>query len=333
MCDTNTSARSAEQLSKRPLWRTIVGLAASLAVIFALLTLSSAITFPKDNTEAAGTHDAVIYGILAEPADSIEVIFLGDSEVYSSFSPILIWGQQGFTSYTCGTSAQRMCYGYSILRRVTREQHPRVVVIETNTLFRKFSISSALLQTAEDAFPVFEYHDRWKTLTPEDFNFKYQATTTDPLKGYKVRFGTVAAGNVDYMNSEDEEVEYISSLNRWYLDAMLDYCKSIGATPVLMSTPSTVNWNTKRHNAVQQLADERGIDYVDMNEGSTKVDIDWETETADGGDHMNHLGSLKVSEFAGEYLAKHYDLPDHRGDESYAKWDEGVTDYYSDVFE
>ena len=328
MSDSTTSATVTGQLSKRPLWRSFVGLFLSLAVTISILALFSAIVYPKDNSEEAGMHDAWTFGILAEPKDSIDVIFLGDSEVYSSFSPIQIFGERGFSSYTCGTSAQRMCYGYSILRRVTRDQSPRIVVIETNALFRKFSISSALLQTAEDAFPVFEYHDRWKRLTPEDFTFEYRTATNDPYKGFKIRIGAVAADEVDDMYANDEEVEDIPRLNRGDLSALIEYCRSIGATPVLMSTPSTVNWNPRRHNALKQLSDELGVDYVDMNEGDTKVDIDWNAETIDGGDHVNYLGARKVSEFVGGYLAEHYELPDHRGDEAYAGWDSLAADWH-----
>ena len=332
MCDSTTNASTEDQTAKRPLWHSIVYLVLALATTVCLLALSSAIVYPKDNSERAGMYDSWVYGILGEPADTIDVIFLGDSEVYSSFSPLQIWSERGLTSFACGTSAQRMYYGYSILKNVTRNQHPRVVVIETNSLFRKFSVSDALLQIAKDAFPVFEYHDRWKRLTPEDFTFEYHATETDPLKGYKIREGVVAADDVDYMNSDDEEVEYIPRVNRWYLYAMINHCRSIGATPVLMSTPSTVNWNAKRHNAVQQFAEEENIDYVDMNEGETKVDIDWSNETVDAGDHVNYLGARKVSNFTGAYLVNHYDLPDHRGDSAFADWDK-LARGYADIVE
>lgn len=328
MSDSTTNASNDNQLVKRPLWNSVLGLLISLGVLVAALALSSAIVYPKDNTEEAGMYDAWVYGILAEPKDSIDVIYLGDSEAYSSFSPIQIYGERGFTSYTCGTSAQRMCYGYSILKRVTRSQHPRVVVIEANELFRKFSISSALLQTAEDVFPVFEYHDRWKRLVPGDLTFEYRATQLDPTKGFKIRTGVVAVENEDEMYSDDQKVQYVSRLNRFYLDAMIDYCRSIGATPVLMSTPSTVNWNQKRHDALQRIADEMGVDYIDMNTGDTKVDIDWTTETVDAGDHVNYLGARKVSEFVGGYLKERFDLPDRRNDEAYAAWNEASANWY-----
>ena len=331
MSDSTTNVSSeptTDRLSKRPLWHSIVGFAIALSVTFVLLALSSAIVYPKDNNAEAGMYDAWAFRIVAEPKDSIDVIYLGDSEAYSSFSPIQIYGERGFTSYTCSTSAQRMCYGYSILKRATRNQHPRVVVIETNELFRKFSISSALLQIAEDAFPVFEYHDRWKRLVPEDFTFEYKNSKLDPTKGYIVREGVVAAKVADEMYSDDQEVEYIPRLNRLYLAAMIDRCRSIGATPILMSTPSTINWNQRRHNALQRIAEEMGVDYVDMNEGETKVDIDWTTETIDAGDHVNYFGARKVSEFVGGYLKEHYDLPDHRGDEEYASWDELANGWY-----
>lgn len=315
------------------------GLLASavVAAVVMLVVLAglSAVFYPKDNREDCGAYEQRALGILGEPDDSIDVIVIGDSEAYSAFSPLQMWGAQGFTSYVCATHAQEMCYGNTILHRATQDQHPKVVVIETNTLFRRFSISAAMMRCMEDAVPILEYHDRWKSLTPDDLTLDYKTTYTDLTKGFIVRRGVEAAANVDYMDAdamgEQDSLPRIPRLNLLYLHSMLDYCREIGAEPVFVSMPSTVNWNPARHDVVQSLADETGVRYIDLNVGETRVDVDWENDTRDAGDHMNLSGAKKVSAYLGSWLAEEFDLPDHRGDEDYASWDELLEWYEGKV--
>ena len=75
----------------------------------------------------------------------------------------------------------------------------------------------------------------------------------------------------------------VDVMNRQYITAMVEACRANGATPVFVSTPSTVNWNTAKHNGMSELARELGVDYYDLNEGPDKVPIDWSTDTHDKG--------------------------------------------------
>lgn len=77
-----------------------------------------------------------------------------------------------------------------------------------------------------------------------------------------------------------------------------------------------------RHNRTEQLASELGLDYVDLNVGKSRVDIDWSADTYDAGDHLNVSGARKVTAAVGGLLSGRYGMPDHRGDDAYASWDE-----------
>ena len=43
--------------------------------------------------------------------------------------------------------------------------------------------------------------------------------------------------------------------------------------------------------------------------------------------HLNVRGAEKVSTYLAEYLAAHYELPDHRGDEAYASWERSARHF------
>ena len=54
------------------------------------------------------------YSIFQEPDNSIDVLSIGDSNVYSSIFPLVWWEQQGFTGYTSSTSVNASCSGTGI---------------------------------------------------------------------------------------------------------------------------------------------------------------------------------------------------------------------------
>ena len=62
-----------------------------------LLIPVSMLVNPKDNTVDAGMRDISANGILAEPEQLVDVLIIGDSESYSSFVPLQIYDEYGYT--------------------------------------------------------------------------------------------------------------------------------------------------------------------------------------------------------------------------------------------
>ena len=76
------------------------------------------------------------YSIFQEPDNSIDVLSIGDSNVYSSIFPLVWWEQQGFTGYTWGQPSQRIPETYEYLKKIYKHQKPSIVLIDGNNLFR-----------------------------------------------------------------------------------------------------------------------------------------------------------------------------------------------------
>ena len=301
----------------------IISIAATAIALLLLSLVCSRIVVPKNNQAEFGQLDASAHGILGEPAHTIDVLFVGDSEVYTSLVPLQMWNEQGITSYDVSTSAQLLCYSKTLLSRALEKQSPQVVVLETNMLFRKIKIEQALWRELANVLPVLEYHDRWKSLTPADFTVSPKATWTHPQKGHHANDRSVPSKVQNHMKPTMER-EHISELNQWYLDALISLCRERGIKVVLLSTPSTKNWNNKRHNAVQAFLQERSygsdVVYLDLNLEQNEIPIDWERDTRDGGDHLNSKGARKVSHFMALWLKDTYGLDDHRGDKAFRSW-------------
>ena len=321
--------------SRRNILRPLGHVVAVLAAIFVLLVLLSLLFMPKDNTEEAGMIDPPAHGVLAEPANTIDVLFLGNSETYSSISPMEMWKREGITSYVCATAAQKLTYTYSLLRQATKEQTPRVVVIEADSIYDSVGASDIAKRMVQDVLPVFEYHDRWKGLTLRDLDPHVEYTWIDDCKGYHIYTWSTHADPetvAEHMAPADY-AEEIGTLSKWCLGKIVEYCRSIGAEPVIVNVPNMNNWSMARHNAIAAWAAENDVDYIDFNVEPTKVDIDWTVETRDEGNHVNHFGAVKTSVALGTYLAETYDLPNHRGDADYAAWDDSLAIYDAKVDE
>lgn len=303
---------------------------AFLLIFVILLLVSSYVFMPKNNLKEFGMDDTAANGILGEKSDTIDVLVLGDSEAYSSITPMQIWNDYGYTTYVCATSAQYLSYSENLLKQAFRKQKPKLVILETNAIYREMKFENSIMTKAENYFSVFKYHDRWKNMSRNDFLGKVEYTWTDDFKGYYYNSNTVKSDNLDYMKPTDE-AEQIMPINKSYVKNMADFCKENGADFLLVSTPSTKNWNYKRHNGIEKLAKELNLNYIDLNIGDTKVDIDWSNDTRDKGDHLNHSGAVKTTRFLGQYIKNNYSFPDKRKNAEYSKWNEALKRYTKKV--
>ena len=176
-----------------------------LFLLGVLLLAASWLFMPKNNHKSFGFTDEEMLagGVLGERDNSIDVLVVGDSEAYSSISPMQLWEQHGFTSYLCSTSAQPLYDSYRYLRQAFERQSPRVVILETNAIFRTYKLNDYLLSRAKVLFSVLRYHDRWKTLSVNDFGGEARYTWTDDLKGFRYNTKVVPADTRKYMLPTD----------------------------------------------------------------------------------------------------------------------------------
>lgn len=300
-------------------------------LFFVLVWYGSRIVEPKDNLDQDGIRDVSANGILSEKEDSIDVLFLGDSLVYSSISPMEMYQRQGFTSYLCSTPAQPIYYAQSFLEKALQTQHPKLVVLEADMMFRGFVSTDPLVESVKEVFPLFEYHDRWKHLQPQDWTGEVHYTYNNVLKGFRISREIKPVDRVGSYMDERRNKETIPLINRWILDSIVKQCQEKGCPVLIYSAPSYINWNWKRHDAVQAYCDQAHIPYLDLNTQIKELGINWKEDTRDHGDHLNFEGAMKVTRYMESYLKMNYDLEDHRQDPVYQSWNDAWINYQKSV--
>lgn len=297
-----------------------------LSGLIMMLYAASVVVVPKNNLKECGMEEVTANGILGEKKNTIDILVVGDSESFSSITPMQIWRDAGYTAYVSGTGGQTLDYSYLMVQRTFQNQSPRLVILETNAVYRTVSLSKAMLTHLGNRFSVFQYHDRWKNIRWNDFDGDINYTWTNDFKGYRHNEVVEASKKKDYMQ-KTEKTEEIPDGNIQYVKKIKEFCEAHGARLLLLRTPSTLNWNYAKHNGIKKLAEDLGCEQIDMNLMAEKVQIDWETDTRDKGDHLNNYGAVKVTRVLTEYLKKTGLFQDHREDAVYAKWNESLKRY------
>lgn len=270
--------------------------------------------------------------IFNEEKDTVDFLVVGNSETYTSISPMEIFNEYGYTGFVSAIPSMKIQDVYYNLESIYQVQKPKVVLLEVDTTFRSYGRGPKNLQmTAEGwlkrLFPIFENHNRWKNIIKGSLHgYDDLITEKDPLKGYNYRIRIKKYKPKDWMK-ETDEVEQIRRINKVYLEKITKLCKENGTQLVLYSAPAPKNWNYKKHNAIVKYAKENDLEYVDMNLVVDKLGIDWSVDAWDSGDHLNYTGAMKTTKYMGEYLHNNCNLEDHRGDSKYDSWSNSWDEY------
>jgi hypothetical protein len=211
-------------------------------------------------------------------------------------------------------------------------------------------------------FPIFRYHARITELTKSDLTYYfsrkqvahngyYMRIDVLPLSQSDVADGTWLLGDSqaeddeieDPWDEEDVEIEdpwdeeddaqyQFSDYAMQYLDRMRTLCEENGIRLILMKAPSlSPVWPEEKNRQVVAYAEEYGLDYINFYELIDELSINYETDTYDGGLHMNLNGADKLSEYLGAYLRDNCGLEDHRSDEALSEVYDAKYQFYEEM--
>ena len=241
-----------------------------------------------------------------------------------------LWDDYGYTTHICGQPGQFLPDSIKALYSITKKQKPKVIVLEADSIYDKVSITIPISRFIQAIFPITEYHYRWKSLNLDDFFSKIDYKSTDYMKGFRYSKTIDPATTISYME-HSENTDDIRDLEKLYLEIINDYCKKNNIKFILISVPSPKNWDYEKHNAVEEYAKTKEIDYIDFNLLTDELNIDWNNDTSDKGEHMNYYGSVKLTNYFGKYLRDNNLLKSHKDDKYYSKWNDDLKKYNQTV--
>lgn len=344
------------------------------AVFIVIFTAVSSVFHPKDGMDTKGYSHYVTYAYRGEEKNTLDVAFIGNSNVYRAFNPIQLWDEYGITSCDIGGPALSMGAIYSCLRDMLETQNLKLVALEANCLY-PYSDRNRFDAMAKTALPLYtanaagsgktvtvdynkdfftdklddlndailskvayeaslmKYHDRWQSLTLNDFterDKRYYLITKGFL--YSKAVQPFLHGDT-YMGSPEAKSKELKSKTAEYLEKMKKLCDEKGAVFTVVCAPSGQNWNYAKHYGVQNACDSLGIEFTDYNAEIDKLDgFDWLKDRKDNGDHLNIYGATKVTAAYGKLLSEHFKIAPSKLNESQrAHWNADSKKYHEEV--
>ncbi len=277
-----------------------------------------------------------------EPKDH-EVIFIGDCEVYANFSPMVMYEETGIKSYVRGSSQQLIWQSYHVLEETLKYEIPKVVVLNVNSMrygkesaevseaYNRLTIdnmkwSKEKVEIIKDSmtedetfisyvFPILRYHSRYDELTSEDFEYLFK-DKHNTYNGFLINKNMRPAENLPAKRRltksqfNDECYEYLNKIT--------NLCKEKGIQLVLIKAPSLYPyWYEEYDEQIKKYAEENNIDYYNLTQKVEEIGLDYNTDTYDGGIHLNLQGATKLSKYFAQILTTKYELTNYKGDATY----------------
>ena len=321
-------------MKKKTFLRNSLSVLAVLLVFAVILGFVTRLLQPKYMTDLVeGSFTAQYY----REAGGHDVVFIGDCEVYSNFSPMEMYRQEGITAYVRGNSQQLIWQSYYMMKEMFRYESPKAVVWNVNAMRYSEPISEAYNRLAIDqmrwsmdkvgiirasmmeeedflsyVFPVLRYHSRFDKLNAEDLEFFFR-WQDNSFNGYLMEKGVVPVEKLPRMRPQ---ANYDFGEICWeYLEKMRLLCEDNGAELILIKAPSVYPfWYEEYDSQIEDYAAEHGLKFYNFLDYVDAMGIDYSTDTYDAGLHMNLSGATKLSAFFAEILAQHHGLEDHRND-------------------
>ena len=330
--------------------KTLILCTAILLATFLCLGFVQMLVTPKYMTTPQ--EGALIAEYYNEKPDH-DVVFIGDCEVYESFTPPTLWQEYGITSYVRGSAQQLIWQSYYLLEETLQYETPKAVVFNVLSIkygepqreeynrmtldgmaWSKSKVGSIYASMTEEesflsyVFPLLRYHSRWSDLSAEDWQYLFHRDTVSH-NGYLMQ--TSVKPQTSTLEGRPLANYTLPEIGFEYLEKMRALCEEKGVEFILIKAP-TNNWQYYWYDEweaqIVAWANENGVDYYNFIPLAEEIGLDWSTDTYDAGVHLNVYGAEKLTSYFGKLLVEKYGFVDRRGDaELDTVWAEKVAIY------
>ncbi|MER2149708.1 MAG: hypothetical protein ABS987_11235 [Ruminococcus sp.] len=327
--------------------------------VFLLIIMASCLGLQQYVLRNVDHNSLRVEGFYQETPGSLDAVFIGASDMYTSFIPGRAYEKYGFTSYLLASESITSDGVLTAVKEVVRTQKPQLVVVEANAFLYSdtkndqnqayihkffdnlpFSLNKLdyiqknvpVDDRWEYIFPLIKYHGLW-TEYPERFYMMASDLTLD-MRGYNYLKGFRTTAQVFKSKTPSLNEQIYTEHDTLPLDPkletqlreLMDYAKQNDVNLVFVRAPHYVTKSTydrvKRSNQMAHIVNEEGFSYYTFESDARDIGIDDQHDFYNA-EHMNVYGALKFTDYVAERLVKTEDLkPGFLTDEQKEGWKE-----------
>lgn len=285
---------------------------------------------------------------LAEPKDSIDVLYLGSSYAYCDWNPAVIYDESGLTGYVMAGGEQTVGITYWYLKEALKTQSPKVVVMEgTGLFFDRYqnytqinlgympwglNKARAILECAEPEkklglfFDLYFYHDRWKELTAADVEKAVVPAQADDWKGHTgVAQIFQDTANGPFISQAMRQTEEVYQQNLADFSRIAALCREEGIDFYVTLNPTYSQYVPEVYDRLKaDVEANEGVTFLNWADGFEEMGIDPTIHLYDGG-HLNRDGAAIFSRWTGRWLLEQGYTPRAQTAENTAAWEKAVA--------
>lgn len=258
---------------------------------------------------------------LAQPDQSIDVLFLGSSQILRGLDTAAFREEYGIAAYTRATAVQFPAVTYYYLKEALEHHDIKVVVSDFSNLYMKYDPDEyepylryafdymplsadkiqAIRATTKDSeeqdllsymFPFLRYHSRWRELTMDDITWPLSEHTDN---GY----GSIICDDVVTVSHQatvyaETAAQYEEESLYWY-EKVVQLCEENNVELILLRMPRET-WDAEQATADLKFAEKYNLTFYDLNSDALYADLGFNDQT-DYMDpmHLNATGAKRIT--------------------------------------
>lgn len=311
--------------------------------------------------QTAGNTRRIITTYYNEEPNRVDVVAVGGSGIYRFLDTMLCYRDEGFVAFDYCTASLPAGTILPCIRDVFKTQSPKVLILDAKRYAPiRTKVSTPLVRNILDSFPLSAnrmdaisryarlyqlswseelamhldlllYHNNTHALLERN-HWQMADNRWNQLDGNAYFNGYGPAGGVipidtSEVNFHSTKKEPLSKISESLLRETLEYCKGLDCQVVMVVTPSCERQESiDAYHSMADICKEYEVPFFNSLDHLEEMGIDFATDYYNKA-HTNQVGALKFTRYFVNWLKTITDLPDHRGEERYAYYDQVLQIY------
>lgn len=282
-----------------------------------------------------------IYDFYQEKRNSVDVVYVGSSSVYSSFNTLQAYKEYGLTTGVLASDVQPLGATKFMLEEARKYQNPSIYILDINLYGQNVDeIAYINIRKATDALKnsstrkdcidyllkyttiskdeyinyylsFLTYHNSWKDIDINNFKSRM-------IKGHYLSELTISISPQEHKEWNNEYIE-IPQENIEMINDLIAYIKEKKLNVLFVSAPKILNnEEAGKLNTIISLLEDNGFNVINTNNDNF-LNLDYQNDFYNSS-HVNAYGARKFTNFLCKYLYENYNIgANNKYDKSWEK--------------